>query len=228
MVKTAEITREDDVPPPPEPGAADALDPGLVALPAPPRTRRYAALALMMATIVASLGLLGTLRGELRYFFSTSRAADLGEATTVDASALVPDTFVRVSGTPMASRTVHFQRMLGGETYAIFPLAGQRTIFVQVPADDLDAERRNARREWSGRLVSFGELGSRMGSVRGYLRDTLDLPVTSETYVVLADSPPGNYAWSLALALVCLLFVATNLAMLVRWFKSLPAAPNRA
>jgi hypothetical protein len=224
VAKAADIdnaSNDADIPPPPVPGTADALDPALVALPAPPRARRVVAFSMMMATIVASLALLGTLRGDLRYFFSEARAVDLGEATAVDAAALAGDTFVRVRGTPMGSRTVHFQRMLGGETYALFPLAGQRAIFVQVRADDLDAERRNARREWSGRLVSFGQLGARMGSVRGYLRDSLDLPVTSETYVVLADEPPGAYGWSLVMALVCLAFVLANVAMMVRFFKSI-------
>lgn len=232
VAKAADIEEReggDDVPEPPEPGVAgDALDPALVALPAPPRARRVAAFSMMLATIVASLALLATLHGDVRYFFSAERAVDLGEATAVNAAALATDSFVRVRGTPMASRTVHFQRMLGGETYALFPLAGQRAIFVQVRADDLDAERRESRREWSGRLVSFGQLGARMGTVRGYLRDTLDLPVTSETYVLLADEPPGAYAWSLALAALCLAFVLANVAMMVRFFKSLPATRSAA
>jgi hypothetical protein len=43
--------------------------------------------------------------------------------------------------------------------------------------------------------------------------------VTRDSYVLLADEPPGAYGWSLVLALVCVAFVAVNLALIVRWFR---------
>ncbi len=198
---------------------AEALDPELVALPAPPRARRVLTASVMAATIVASLALLGVIRTDIQYFLAAERALDLGDATTVDVGALETNRFVRVVGTPMASATVHVQRVLGGETYAVFPLAGQRAIFVSSPVAGPDEEARLARREWSGRLVTFGQLGGRLAAVRGYLRDRVDLPVTRDSYVLLADEPPGAYGWSLVLALVCVAFVAVNLALIVRWFR---------
>jgi len=209
----------------PQPGAQDgALDPELLALGAPPRTRRVLSASLMFATIVAALGLLGSLRADLGYFFAEERAVDLGEATAVQVASLVTNSFVRVRGTPMASGTVHYQRVIGADTYAIFPLAGQRAIFVSVPTESLHDEARMARREWSGRLVTFGQLGGRLSGVRTYLHDQVNMPVTRDSYVLLADEPPGSYGWSLALAALCLLFVTVNLALVVRWFRPVKTA----
>jgi hypothetical protein len=202
------------------------LDRELLALPVPPGGRRLVSASLMFATIAAALGLLGTLRTDLGYFFSEERAVDLGEATAVNVASLASNSFVRVSGTPMASGTVHYQRVIGTETYAIFPLAGQRAIFVSVPTKSLDAEARTARRQWSGRLVTFGQLGGRLAGVRSYLRAQVGMPVTRDSYVLLADEPPGSYGWSLVLAGLCLAFVAVNLALVVSWFR--PVRPRAA
>ena len=126
----------------------------------------------------------------------------------------------------MASGTVHYQRLLGAETYAIFPLAGQRAIFVSVPSESRDDEARLARREWSGRLVTFSQLGGRLAGVRSYLREQLGMPVTGDSFVLLADEPPASYGWALALAALCLAFVAVNLALVVRWFRPVKAVPT--
>lgn len=206
---------------------AEGLDPELLALPAPPRGRRFLALTLMALTVVASFGLLVSLQRDVRYFFSDAHAVELGEATAVNAAALPSNAFVRVRGTPMASHTAHATRVIGGTTYAIFPLAGQRAIFVEMPLSSAGDERRVARREWSGRLVTFGELGSRYASVRAYLREHMDVPVTSETYLLLADETPGEYIWSLGLAVLCVAFIVINVMLLLRWFRRIPPSNAR-
>lgn len=203
---------------------AAVLDPELLALPAPPRGRRVLSAALMFATVAAALALLGSLRADIGYFFADDMAVDLGEATAVDVASLTANSFVRVRGTPMASGTVHYQRVIGADTYAIFPLAGQRAIFVSVPSESLQDEARVARREWSGRLVTFGQLGGRLSQVRRYLRQ-VGMPVTNDSYVLLADEPPGAYGWSLVLAALCLVFVGVNLGLVVRWFRPARTAP---
>lgn len=203
-----------------------AIDPELLALPAPPSGRRILSASLIFATIAASLALLGTLRTDLGYFFTQERALDLGEVTALDVASLEPNSFVRVTGTPMASATVHYQRAIGADTYAIFPLAGQRAIFVSVPTESRGDEARLARREWSGRLVTFGQLGGRLSGVRSYLRARVNMPVTRDSFVLLADEPPGSYGWSVVLAAFCLAFVVLNLALVVRWFR--PVRPATA
>lgn len=202
--------------------AAEGLDQELLALPAPPRGRRFAALTLMALTVVCSFGLLMSLQRDVSYFFSDTHAVELGEATTMDVAALPSNAYVRVRGTPMASHMAHATRVVGGATYAIFPLAGQRTIFVELPVASSDDERRMSRREWSGRLVTFGELGSRFASVRSYLRNQMDIPVTSETYLLLADETPSEYVWSIGLSVLCVAFIVINVMLLFRWFRKIP------
>ncbi|MCA9606228.1 MAG: hypothetical protein KC619_11565 [Myxococcales bacterium] len=198
-----------------DPSAPDALDKELLALPAPPQGRRFATLALMAAVVVGAMALLLSLRHDLGYFFSSEPVVDLGDVTHVDPATLRTDVEVRVAGTPMLSRAVRYRRVLTGSEHVVFPLAGQRTIYVH--AEDSAASL--ARSEFTGRLVTFSELGGRIDIVEGYLAGDMGLPVSGESFLLLADEPPSSYAWSLLLAILCLLFVALDVWLLFRWFR---------
>jgi len=132
---------------------------------------------------------------------------------------------VRIEGTPMASGTVRYSRLVTGSTYAVFPLAGQRNVFVQIPMDGPEDQRTLSAREFSGRLVTFGQLGGRFGEVRRYLDDTMEMPVSSESFLLLTDEAPGTYGWALLLAGLCILFVLVNIWLMIRWFRPLPSLP---
>jgi len=195
----------------------DAVDPELLALPAPPRARRLFTMTLMALVVVMAMGLVFTVRHDLAYWFAPSSTIDLGDVSSVDHGALVPNSHVRVRGTPMLSRAVRYRRVLTGATYEVFPLADQRTIYVQVPEDGEGL----ARSEFSGRLVTFGQLGGRISRVQGYLHDDMQLPVSSDSFLLLADEPPSSYWWAWALAILCALFVAIDVLLLLRWFRPL-------
>lgn len=215
----ARPTAQPHLPPNDAPADRDAVDPELLALPAPPRGRRLATMTLMALVVVAAMGLTLTLRHDLAFFFAPSTTIDLGDAHEIDPATLVPNSYVRLSGTPMVSRSVHYRRVLLGSAYEVFPLAGQRTIYVQVPAGGGAAL---ARHEFSGRLVTFSQLGGRMATVQGYLSGEMGLPVSGSSYLLLADETPGSYAWALLLALLCVAFVAVDVLLLLRWFRPLP------
>ena len=202
-----------------EHGPLDEVDPELLSLPAPPSGRRFATMALMAFVVVMALGLALSLRRDLGYFFAGSAVRDLGDATTITAASLEPNTQVRVSGTPLSAGTVRYRRVMTGASYVVFPLAGQRTVFVHLSED----EAREPRTTYVGRLVRFSDLGGRLGSVRAYLADTMDMPVTPESYVLLVDETPGTYWWAVGLAILCALFVAVDVYLIVRWFR--PRAP---
>jgi hypothetical protein len=197
--------------------SADAVDPELLALPAPPRTRRIATLVLMALVVVGSMGLAVSLRHDLAYFLSNEEVVDLGDAAALDAALLEPNSSVRIQGTPMMSRAVRYRRVLTGSRYVVFPIAGQRTIYVQVE----DSAAALGRNEFSGRLVTFSQEGGRMATVREYLGDEMDLPVSGESFLLLADESPGSYAWALLLAGLCALFIAVDVLLLFRWFRPL-------
>jgi hypothetical protein len=201
---------------------ADEVDPELIALPAPPKGKRLVAMTVMALTVAASGLLLASLGSDVGYFFASSDSRDLGDATAVSSATLEPNTYVRIRGTPMASGMVRYHRLFGGD-YVVFPLAGQeqRTIYVQLPVSGPRAERELMRREYDGRLVTFGALGGRFRSVRTHLDEQLQMPVSADTFLLLADEPPGSYGWSLGLALLCVLFIGVNLVLLWRWFRPL-------
>lgn len=201
-------------------GTREQLDPELIALPAPPLGRKNATLLLMAFVVVASIALASSLRFDLAYFFASERAVDLGEITQIDPGTLEPNTFVRVSGTPTAAATVRYQRTLTGERYVVFPLAGQRTLYVHMP----EALARSGRTEFSGRLVTFGQLGGRMRDVQRYLAGPMSMAASSESFLLMVDETPSSYAWALFVVSLCLAFIVTNLILVIRWFRPLPGA----
>jgi hypothetical protein len=194
------------------------VDPELLELPAPPRARRSATLVLMALVVVGAMALVLSLRHDLAYFFAPSTTVDLGDVTHVDPAALESNSYVRIAGTPMMSRAVRYRRVLMGGEYVVFPLAGQRTVYVQVE----DADELVARNEFSGRLVTFSQLGGRIGAVEGYLAGDMGLPVSGESFLILADEAPGSYAWALLLAAMALLFVIVDVFLFFRWFRPIP------
>ena len=220
------IVTQLEPPAPPMPSAAlneHELDPELLALPAPPRGRRLWAMTLMAAVVALALGLASSVRSDMAYALHAmdgGRAKVLGDAVHLDPALLPSNAYVVVRGTPMLSGMVRFEAgLFGADDYVVFPLAGQRNVFVQVPADSLRDPRTAASTEFSGRMVTFGELGARFRVVREFLAQRMGMPVTAETYLVVADDPPGSHAWSLFFGAFCLAVVALNVWLFSRWFR---------
>jgi hypothetical protein len=203
--------------------APSAVDPELLTLPAPPQGRRNATLVLMAFVVTCSLALIGSLRHDLSYFalsFSGAPAAELGDVNDLDPATLVPNSYVQVDGLPLSAAAVRFRRVLSGTEYVVFPLAGQRTVFVSMPADQLDEPRAS----WAGRLVTFRQLGGRMTAVESYFSESLGMPVTGESYVLLLGETPSDSVWSVLLSLLCLAFIGANTYLIVRWFRPIAAS----
>ncbi len=201
---------------------SDVADPELLALPAPPRGRRFLAMTLMAAVVVGSGALIAQIRSDVAYFFAPDIAVDLGQARERDPRDMPTNVFVRVRGTPMLSKMVSYTVPLTGTEQAVFPLLGQRHLFVQVPLADLRDPDRGTRGEFFGRLVTFSALRGRMDSVQQHLHDAMALPVTSESFVLIADEAPENYLWAPLLSAVCVAFILFTVWMMLRWFRPLP------
>ncbi|MEZ4257271.1 MAG: hypothetical protein R3A78_16400 [Polyangiales bacterium] len=176
----------------------------------------------MAITVVACIVTIFSLRADLRYFVANSSPRVLGEASHVQSNRLSPEKYVNVAGSPMLAHTVEYRRAVSGARYVVFPLAGQRTIFVEMRAEDAENPERMAKREFTGRLVTFGELGGRYGEVANYLSDSMSLPVSSETFLVREGESPKACLPSFLLALLCALVIAMNLVLFARWFRPLP------
>jgi hypothetical protein len=132
---------------------------------------------------------------------------------------LPSNAYVLVRGTPMLSNMVRFEAGLFGDEYVVFPLAGQRNVFVQMSAESLRDPRSASSTEFAGRMITFGELGGRFRVVREYLASRMALPVTGETFLVVTEDPPSGHAWSLFFGAVCVAIIALNVWLFSRWFR---------
>jgi len=203
--------------------SSEGIDPELLDLPAPAKGRRLATMALMALSVVVALGLLASIRRDVSYFFHPGTPVALGEAVALEPAELEPNSYVTVEGTPMASGTVGYGRILGTGRYRAFPLAGQRNLYVQLPVESDDAARTSARRQFSGRLVTFGDAGGRFGTVRRFLESKMGMPVSGESYLLLADEAPSSYGGSLALVVLVSFAILVNLILFLRLFRPIRA-----
>ena len=49
----------------------------------------------------------------------------------------------------------------------------------------------------------------------------MGMPVTAESFLLMADEPPASYGWALAIAFLCLGVVLLNIWLMLRWFRPL-------
>lgn len=205
----------------PGPASVGVLDPELLALPAPPRAGRRLSLALLASAMLGAASLLLHLRADVGYALSADRAVELGDATSAAPSELPLNRYVRIGGSPMLSRGVRYERTFSGRTYAVFPLAGQRQIYVQVELGALQDPARIAQGTFTGRLLTFGQLGSRLRPLRAFLARQHGLPVTAESFVILAGEPPSAYRFALLISAGCAAMLLLGLGLFWRWFRPL-------
>jgi hypothetical protein len=196
-------------------GVREELDPELLALQAPPQGQRVFALTVMALAVVAAMALVAALRRDIAYALASDQVADLGDVQSLQTRALVSNTYVRISGMPSVARSVGFSKWLGAK-YRVFPLAGQRAIYIQV--QDQGGET-FVRTEFTGRLVNFDDLGSRYAGLRQVMRQDAGLPVTEASYLLLAGDAPGGYWWTWIVGLLCVAFVILDAYFIVRWFR---------
>jgi hypothetical protein len=178
-------------------------------------------MTLMAGVVALAIGLASSVRSDMAYAMLPDRAELLGEAVQLNPANLPSNAYVLVRGTPMFSNMVRFEAGLFGAEHVVFPLAGQRNVFVQVSAESLRDPRSASSTEFAGRMVTFGELGGRFRVVREFLAQRMELPVTAETFLVVADDPPSGHSWSLLFGAFCLSVVALNVWLFSRWFKPL-------
>jgi len=173
----------------------------------------------MAAAVVAALGLALSLRLDMAFTLADRAPVDLGPVGDLSVEQLPVNAYVTLSGTPTIAHAVRFTRGLGGD-YRLFPLAGQRLVYVQVA----DRTAAMARGQFTGRLVRFGDLGGRYAPVLDHLSRVAKQPVTRDSLVLLADEAPADYYWTWVVALFCVGFVALDSLFILRWFRPLPWA----
>jgi hypothetical protein len=169
----------------------------------------------MALAVVAALALVLSLMGDMGYALAKTQPRDLGDARQVDLAELESNSYVHIKAIPTVARAVRFSRGLGTQ-YRVFPLSGQRQIFVQIEERGGESF---VRSEFSGRLVTLGDLGGRYADLAKAMEEQAGLPVTPDSFMLLADEQPGDYWWTWMVGLFCLGFVLLDAYFIVRWFK---------
>jgi hypothetical protein len=215
-VSNAGPTVPTDLGPARGPGGVDSqLDPELVALHAPPQGQRLVSLTVMAAAVVAAMALVFSLSGDMRYAISRPQPLELGNARQLEPTALTSNSYVHIKGIPTVARSVRFTRGLGSQ-YRVFPLAGQPHVFVQIA--DKGGES-FVRSEFSGRMVSFDDLGGRYADLVKVMERDAGLVVGENSFVLLADEQPSASLWAWVVGVLCAAFVVLDVFFIVRWFK---------
>ncbi len=185
-----------------------------MALTAPPQTQRIVTVTVMALAVVAALALVFSLRGDMKYALAKAQPRDLGDARQLALTELESNSYVHIKGIPTVARAVRFSQGFGTQ-YRVFPLSGQRQVFVRI------AERGGesfVRSEFSGRLVTFADLGGRYAELAKGM-EKAGLAVTPESFLLLSDEQPSDYSWTWFVGLFCLGFVLLDAYFIVRWFK---------
>lgn len=222
MATTNTATTFDDIPAPPRPGEADALDAVLVGLPTPPRARRRVLAVLLTAIPVAALFLASQMIDDVRYAMAPTSAVSLGDGRAADPASAGLDRYVTLSASPSMAGAVTYSRPLWPGEHLVFPVAGRdgAPLYVQVSQDGAQAM---ARGEFQGRLTRFGGAGGRYAGVGSYLRDTLHAPVDPDTWLLVDGATPRRNLWAPLLVTLLLAMALSDLGLLRRLLR--PSRP---
>lgn len=215
-------TTADDIPAPPAPGQADALDEVLVGLPTPPRARRRVLAVLLSVIPVAALFLASQMVDDVRYAMAPTSALSLGDGRTADPASAGLDRYVTLRASPSMAGAVTYSRPLWPGEHLVFPVAGRDgvALYVQVSQDGAQAM---ARGEFTGRLTRFGGSGGRYAGVGEYLHGTLRAPVGADTWLLVDGATPRRNLWAPLLVTLLLAMALSDLGLLRRLFR-----PSRA
>ncbi len=223
MATSSTATTLDDIPAPPRPGEADALDEVLVGLPAPPRARRRILAVLLTAIPVVSLFLASQMLDDVRYAMASSTPVALGDGLTANPASVGLNQYVTLRATPGISGAVTYSRLLWPGEHLVFPVAGREgaAIYVQVSQDGQAAMTRG---EFQGRLTRFGGSGGRYAGVSHYLHGTLRAPVHGDTWLLVDGATPRRHLWAPLVTTLLLAIALSDLGLLRRLFRSSPRA----
>ena len=196
---------------------AEASDPDLVALPAPPRRERTLAAALMMVTAVASATMCWALRSEVAYALARSSPTDVGDLASLDVGTVAPGTYVEATGMLGTTGAIRYSRPLEGDSFRLQPVAGNPRVWVEIRVPEgMEGPRFVPPATFAGRLAPMSDAGLRhAGLVRSVLRET-NTRVPDGAWVLVDGASPRASRWALALFGLFAFFALWNVVNVVR------------
>jgi hypothetical protein len=201
-------------------------DADLEALPAPRRPWRRLTLVTMGATLVGSLALLLSLRGELAFSLDGKTPHGVGELSRFAPSPQDENSWVQGEGALEIDGAIAYRRPLESDSYRLSRVSGAKNLWVQVrvPFDDDDPDHKRfvPPTSFVGRLVPARHGGVRLSQLGGAIADAGRPPLPSDAWLLIDGEAPATTRWTLGLAVLLLGFAAFNLVGLGRLLR--PAA----
>jgi hypothetical protein len=201
-------------------------DSDLEALPAPRRPWRKLTLVVMTTTLLGSLALLLSLRGELGFSLSSGAPRAVGELSAFVPQSHDENAWVQGEGELEVQGAIAYSRPLEGDSYRLSRVRGTSKLWVQVrvPHDDDDPNHKRfvPPTSFVGRLVPASRGGVRLSQLSGAIAEAGRPPLPADAWLLIDGEAPATTRWTLGVAGLLLGFAAFNLFGLQRLLR--PAA----
>jgi hypothetical protein len=187
-----------------------ALDPDLLALPAPPRAMRTTAVMLLATTAAGAVMLTAGLVSDARYAFAASSPEEVGELAALVPSAARENTFVTAVARLDGARALRYGRTTESDTFELRPVAGNNAMWVELRLPR-GTERLDPAPVFVGRLVPMESAAFRYRGL-GRSEELAATPIPRGAWVLIDGATPASYRWTVALAALLVLFAGYSVA----------------
>lgn len=205
---------------------SEVPDADLEALPPPRRPWRKLTLVVMSATLLGSLGLAASLRGEAWFSLSSHSPRALGELAGFAPREPDANTWVQGEGELEAKGAIAYRRPLESDSYRLSRVRGTDKLWVQVrvPQDDDDPTHKRfvPPASFVGRLVPAARGGVRLSQLPSAIAEAGRPPLPPDAWLLIDGEAPTTTRWTLGVVALLLGFAAFNLVGLRRLLR--PAA----
>jgi len=199
-----------------------ALDPELLALPAPPRRTRAMAVSLLGVTAVFAVLLMIGLASDVRYAFTAATPDDIGDLVGLDPRAAHGNAFVTARAQLDMGRAVGYARTTESDWFTLAPVVGNERLWVEMrmPSERSLAGFR-APSLFVGRLVPVHSAAFRY---RGLGRSSdangsVMPPLAEDAWVLVDGATPTSVRWSAALLLLIAVFAGYSVTTIGRLLR---------
>lgn len=210
--------------PEPPAGRGDAADgdPDLIALPAPPKRERLAAVVMMLITAVAAAWMAIALLGEARYALTPGRPVDVGDLAALKPTADMANRYVRATGLLGTSGAIRYGRAAEGDSFRLAPIAGNPDLWVEIRVPEgFEGPRFIPPTTFAGRLVPIKKAGIRHAFLADSVREQAQLTVPEGAWLLIDGTSPRTSRWAVALVALFLGFSAWNVVGVARVLRKI-------
>jgi hypothetical protein len=202
---------------------SETKDADLEALPPPRRPWRKLTLVVMTVTLLGSLSLLASLRGELVFSLRGEGPKGVGELSRFQPRTADANSWVQGEGELEIQGAIAYRRPLESDSYRLSRVGGTNKLWVQVrvPRDDDDPEHRRfvPPTSFVGRLVPADQGGVRLSQLGSAIAEAGRPPLPSGAWLLIDGEAPATTRWTLGLAALLLGFATFNLIGLRRLLR---------